>query len=67
MKSKNEELEVKTINILEGERAGEQARFEKTIKNGEEGWQEQGTESDWFIREDQMKIWIELNCLEEQK
>lgn len=52
------------FRVLEGERAGERLSFVRGSKDGEKGWQEQTSVKEWFISDDQMRIWVELGCIE---
>ena len=55
---------VTTFKLLEGDRAGECVPFIRRSKDGTEGWQEQTSEKEWFIPDDQMRVWVELGCIE---
>ena len=52
------------FKVLEGDRAGERLSFVRGSKDGKKGWQEQTSVNVWFIPDDQMRVWVELGCIE---
>lgn len=52
------------FKLLEGDRAGERLSFVRGSKDGKKGWQEQTSAREWFIPDDQMRVWVELGCIE---
>lgn len=62
--SGNREPHVAIFKLLEGDRAGKCVPFIRRSKNEKEGWQEQTSAKEWFIPDDQMRVWVELGCME---
>ncbi|MGG5373380.1 hypothetical protein [Enterococcus sp. AZ196] len=62
--SGNRKPHVAMFKLLEGDRAGECVPFIRRSKDGKDGWQEQAAAKDWFIPDDQMRVWVELGCIE---
>lgn len=62
--SGNRKPHVAMFKLLEGDRAGESVPFFRRSKDGKDGWQEQAAAKEWFIHDDQMRILVELGCIE---
>lgn len=60
--SGNRKPHVAIFKLLEGDRAGECVPFIRRSKDEKEGWLEQTSE--WFIPDNQMRVWVELGCIE---